>query len=173
MTASKKKTSSNDAPQPFFTLGLIGTLLVASIASGLGTYYYMKPEPKASPHSKNPNVFKLKAHSKDKFRPHTFTPVQTYQERFVFPYIRKNQNPIKDCYFGYKGKFTVNPKGYKVVLIFKVPQSGKISDLGLVQNRTTLAVKPILECILKNAHKWQFKPHKMKPFKMRFPFFFR
>ena len=172
----KKQTKAQpEADQPFFTIRLLSILLVVSIASGVGTYFYMKPASKPNPHGNNPNVIPLRPIPKSKYKGYKPSKVQIYQEENVISYInnKKHQTPIKDCYFGYKGKFKVNPKGHIVVLTFKVQPSGKVTDLGIVQNRTTLPVKPILECILKKASKWQFRPHKMKAFTMRFPFFFR
>lgn len=172
MTAKNKKKKKEDAP--LITPRFLGFLVLVALATGFGTFLYQKPSKKYDPHQGNPNVVKLRPIPKDQFKGYKMTAEQTYMEDVVFKYIAKHQTPVKDCYFGFKGKFKVNPKGYKVVIRFTVPQSGKPKDFGLVLNRTQLKVKPILECILKQASKWQFKPHKMKkPLTMRFPFFFR
>jgi hypothetical protein len=175
-TKSKGKDKGKKAAEekPLLNMRFVGFLILASLASAVITFYYNRPPAKVDPHKKNPNIVKLRPIPKKNFTPYEMSKEQTYMEKVVFKYIRKNQTPVKNCYFGYKGKFRVNPKGYKVVLQFSIPNDGKIKNVRFWEKRTELKVKPIRQCILKEAGKWQFRPHKMaKPLTMSFPLFFR
>lgn len=170
---SKAKPSAQ-GKKPFFTWPLALLLVVAATASGLITYYIQQPpaEP-PNPTKRNPNVVPLRPEPlKDWHKKSQLTQEQNYLARKAFPYISKNQKPIKDCYFGYKGKARRPAKGAKVTVSFTIHNDGKVSGIGVF--RDNLKIKPIVSCILKEMEKWKFPRHPFdKPVTLQYPFFFR
>ena len=163
---------SSKNEKPIFTLPVIMFLLVLFAGTGFAVYWSKKPAPKIDPHSNNPNVIKLRPVPKEKWKPTPLSPEQKYMGKYVFPFVKKHQKPIKDCYFSYKGKQKRPQKGAKVTLQFFVKSDGTIEKTTIF--RSELKIAPIHQCIIKVVKKWKFHTHKQKkPIRLQYPFFFR
>lgn len=161
--------------KPFFTVPLVLLLVAAATISGLVTYYMKQPAAKPeNPTKRNPNVIPLRPEPiKEWKKKSRLTPEQAYVAKHIFPYIAKNQKPIKDCYFGYRGKAKLPVKtGARVTVKFLVHNDGHISAPGIF--RSQMKVKAIHDCIIKSMKTWKFPSHRLsKPLTMQYPFFFR
>lgn len=162
--------------KPFFSIQLVLVLLAAAAISG-GVTYYLKQQPPAKTTNetkKNPNVIPLRPEPLKEWKKKSrLTTEQAYVAKHVFPYIAKHQKPIKDCYFGYKGKQKLPVKtGARVTVQFTVHNDGHISKPGIF--RSQMKIKGVHDCILKSMKTWKFSSHRLdKPLTMQYPFFFR
>ncbi len=161
--------------KPFFTPTLFAILIAAGLASAGITYWFRQPPAKPpNPTQKNPNVKQLKAETMEQWRKKSrLSPEHSYVARKVFPYISKNQKPIKNCYFGYRGKEKLPFKtGARVTVKFNVRKDGTVTGVGIF--RSQLKVKSIHQCIMTAMKKWKFPIHHLKkPVDIQYPFFFR
>ncbi len=163
---------SSHSEKPIFTLPVIFVLLVLFVGTGVTVYFLKKPTPPPDPNANNPNVIKLRPIPADKWKPEPLAPENQYIEKYVFPFIKKNQKPVKDCYFGYTGKEKRPQQGAKVTLQFFIKSDGSFDKVTIF--RSELKIKPILQCIVGVVKGWKVHPHKYKkPVRLQFPFFFR
>lgn len=162
--------------KPFFTVKLVIFLVLAAAVSAGITYYvrYVAQPAKPSPHANNPNVIPLRPEPIETWRDKSkLTQEQNYVAQQIFPHISKNQKPIKDCYFGYRGTEKLPfQTGARVTVQFTVHADGHVSNAGIF--RSEMKVKAIHDCILKAMSDWKFPRHSLpKPLVMQYPFFFR
>ncbi len=159
---------------PFFTPQLAALLVLVAALSALGGYLYRSQQlnKTENPTLKNPNVVPLKPVPKEEYVKQPLSPEHRYIMKYVHPYISKHQNPLKDCYFGYRGPKKLPEKGAKVTIQIFIAKDGSVEKAEIFSSE--LQIKPILECILNQVRQWKFEPHTFKkPLRMQYPFFFR
>lgn len=179
MAAQQSKDSQR---KPLFTARFVLFLVVVATLSGWVTAKILKKQTvKPNPHAKNPNVIPLRPVPKDKWRPMKADPQRKYIERNVFPYINKNQKPLLQCYFTYRGKPALPKRGGKVTFEFLISQNGDVSKLkvfeGPLDKASILKIDrypTIKKCLMGHIQTWKFPPHNFsKPLRHYAPFFFR
>lgn len=160
--------SKQSEESPLLTPKLIAFLIAVAVITGVVTYMMRQPPPKQDPHKGNKNVVKLDMPNKP-YRP---TKETIYIEKFVFPQIKDRQKPLKNCYFGYKGKKKRSQKGALVNIQFYIKQDGKVEKATLF--RSQLKIKEIEQCVLGVVSKWTFQAHSnKKPIRLQYPLYFR
>ena len=172
----EKKKDPQPPVAPLNKTRLIIFLVGVALLSGLVTYLFIKREvPKEQKVTFNdagqPLAIPLPP-TKKNLQPYQPTEENLYIEKQVFPYISKNQLPIKNCYFGYKGPQKLSPQGGKVTIDFTIGADGSVGKVNIF--RTEIKVKEILDCVMQHAQKWKLPPPpEKKPIKLQYPFFFR
>ena len=160
--------------EPIITLRLIGFLVLVAVLSGGLSYLYKRSAEnrKKNPALKNPNVVPLKPMPIEEYMKEPLSPEHKYISKHVHPYISEHQGPIKDCYFGYRGKEKIPPKGAKVTVQIFVAPDGTVKKAEIFHSE--LKIKEILSCIISEIKKWRFPPHNFtKQLRFQYPFFFR
>lgn len=170
---SRSKSNLPDDKKPLFSLPLLFAIAIVAIVSAVGGYYYALPAPPPEAAKDNPNVIKVgQPVEKKDWKPYELNDIQKYTEKHIFPYIKKNQGPIKNCYFGYRGKEKLPEKGGKVTVEFTIQPDGSVKDPNLFASE--VKIHDIESCILKAVSSWKLPPHSLSaPFKHQAPFFFR
>lgn len=176
MTAKKKNENAGkkDGQNPLFTFRLVLILVLLGGASAAITTIYRsnqiaKNKKKFQKANKNPNVIKLPAVPKKDYKPPLPNKTQAYREKTIFPYLKKNQKPVRNCYYSHKWK--TKPRRGVVGLSFDIGPSGKPLNIRFYKDE--IKVKAITGCILKQANKWKFQPHAFKGnIAISFPFAF-
>ena len=163
--------------KPLFTLPLlVGLVMLAALSAGV-SYYLSLSAPKSNVTTQQgkgvPGAIPIgDPIDRRDWRPFEGTPEHKYIEKNVFPYINKNQDAIKNCYFGYRGKEKLPPKGGVITVQFFIKEDGSVEKPAVF--RSDIKVEDIHLCILGKITAWRFAPHTLgKPLSYQTPFFFR
>jgi hypothetical protein len=164
---------SKSAPQqPFFTTRLIALIILVGALSASISYFIMRPVTPPDPTKTNPNVIPLKEIPKEDWKPEALSPEHLYIEKHVHTYISKNQKPIRDCYFGYRGKAKLPADGGRITAQFYIEKDG--SPTRIKAFRSNMDIPDIQVCVLNQIGTWQFPPHDLaQAVRVQYPFFFR
>ncbi len=159
--------------KPLFTLPIFLLLLVLGVASAAVSYYLSMPATKTNVQTQSPHAIPVgDPIDRRDWRPFKGTAQHRYIEKHVFSYINKHQEPLKSCYFGYKGPEKLSPKGGVITVEVLIAKDGSVQSPRIF--RSDIPVKDIQQCVLGAISKWKFPPHDIeKPVRYQTPFFFR
>ncbi len=165
--------ASDTKSKPLFTLPIFLMLLVLGVASAGVSYYLSIPAVKTNVQTQTPHAVPIgDPIDRRDWRPFKGTAQHRYIEQHAFSYINKHQEPLKSCYFGYKGSEKLSPKGGVITVEFLITKDGSVQNPRIF--RSEIAVKDIQQCILGAISKWKFPAHDLdQPVRYQTPFFFR
>ena len=95
-----------------------------------------------------------------------------YLRRHLFPYLRKHQVKLNDCYYAYKKKAKGSPKRGLVTVKIVVDAKGAVSSAIVVRSR--LGVPVVEKCVVNVIRTWKLPPPKgISTVGLTVPLFFR